>query len=323
MVLEVLRAFLVEQPLLFHAIVILISLGLLVKASALTISGISGYAKKLGMSDYIVGLFVVALTASVPEFLAALSGIALESSEVVFGTIFGSNLIGITLALGIIAIVGKKTKVDEKIFEKTKWDLVALMALPFVLLLDGTLTRLDGVLLIVAFAVYLYYLWKREGETGKLKKKVSIREIYKDSAIFLGALLVVFIASFFLVQSSLQIATLMGIPPLIVILVIVGIGSQVPDLSLALHAIRGGHEAVAIGDLLGSMITKSLLFFGIFALITDLSFDFGNTIFTGTFTLLTALLVFYFIKKKELTRWEGWLLVGLYLVFMAVEIMVF
>lgn len=320
---DVILSFYINQPLLFHITVIVVSMFLLAKASSLTVLGISNYAKKVGISEYFTGLIIVAIAASVPEFLASLSGVVFGEPDVVFATIFGSNLIGLTLVMGIFAVVGKKLIVHEKVFESTKWDIIILTALPFILLADGALRRLDGIILILSYVAYMYILWKRQGETGTLKKNVPLSLIYQDGLIFVLSLVTVFISSTFLVSSSLTIATILQISPFITTLVIIGLGAQVPDLFLGIQAMLKGHSAVALGDIIGSMTTKSLLFLGIFAVIKDLQFSVQNTFFTGAMTVLTTILLFIFVRDKSITSRQGWYLIILYFFFMAVQLLAF
>lgn len=316
---ELLRQIVSNHPLTFNILVIIASLVLLAKASSFLVLGISNYSKKLGISDYLIGLVVVSISSSVPEFLASLSGVFYTSSEIVFGTIFGSNFMGITLALAILAIAGKKVTIKEQVFQKTKWDVILLIALPFVLLADGKLGWIDGIVLVTAFVFYLIMLWKREGEFGRLKKKVKIKDIYKDGLIYSLSLVTVLLASQFLVQSSLKVSELMNIHPFLVASVLIGVGAQVPDLALGLHSISKGHHSVALGNLIGSMIVKSLIFLGIFALMTTLKFGLKDNIIMGAATLLTCLLLFRMVKKGVLTRANGVVLLLVYIIVLAVQ----
>ncbi len=313
---ELIKLFAFNFPIWYHLIIIIISLILLAKAAYFLVLGIANYAKKLGISEYLVGLLIVAAGASAPEFLASLSGVFYGSSSIVFGTIFGSNLLGITLVLGLLAIVGKKLPMNQKVFEKTKWDVLILIALPFLLLLDGKLTIIDGIVLLIAFAFYVSLLWKREGQLGKLKKGVKINFIWKDALIFILSLIVVLLASRFLVDFSMQISFIMNWPSFIVATLLIGFGASIPDLFLGLNSIKKGHEGVAFGDIMGSMILKSLLFFGIFALMTTLKFNVLNNIFIGILTIITSMLLFYFVKKGFLTRINGIILSLFYIIFL-------
>ena len=313
---ELIRQLAFGFPIWYHLIIVIISLVLLAKASYFLVVSIANYAKKLGISEYLVGLLIVAAGASAPEFLASLSGVFYSSSSVVFGTIFGSNLLGITLIIGLLAIVGKKVSMNQKVFEKTKWDVLILIAMPFLLLLDGKLNLVDGGVLLVAFAFYVYLLWKREGQLGKLKKGVKINFIWKDALIFILSLVVILLASRFLVDSSMQISYIMNWPTFIVATILIGLGASIPDLFLGLHSIKKGHEGVAFGDIIGSMILKSILFFGIFAMMTTLEFNILNNIFIGVLTLATSMLLFYFVKKNSLTRMNGIILILFYVIFL-------
>ena len=320
---SILQQFAFNFPVWYHLIIVIVSLALLAKASYFLVLSISNYAKKLGISEYLVGLLIVAAGASAPEFLASLSGVFYGASPIVFGTIFGSNLLGVTLVIGLLAIVGKKIPMNQKVFDKTKGDVLILIALPFLLLLDGKLTAIDGGVLLVAFIFYVSLLWKREGQLGKLKKGVEINFIWKDSLIFLLSLVVILLASRFLVDSSMQISYIMNWPAFIVATILIGLGASVPDLFLGLNSIDKGHEGVAFGDIIGSMILKSLLFFGIFALMTTLEFGVFNAIFIGILTLASSMLLFYFVKKKSLTRLNGIILILFYIIFLVGQFLFF
>lgn len=314
MVLDII-SFFSANPILFHSIVVILSLALLAKSSSLMITGISNYSKKIGLSDYVVGLFVVGFTASIPELLAGISGLAFASSDVIFGTIFGSNIMGITLVIGVLAIFGKNLPVTEKVFDKTRWDMVLLIALPFILMFDGNLSFFDGLILFTSFIIYITLLWRKEGQEGNLVNKVELKTIYKDGLIFLLSFIVLTFSSLLLVNSSLHLSELLNLSELLVALVVIGIGAQLPDLLLGIHAIRKGHESVAIGVLVGSVVIKASLFMGGFAVFRTLSFGIGNVVFTGVLTIFSVILLFHFVKNNSLTRKEGLVLVGLFAVF--------
>ncbi len=323
MILSFVGQFAASNPLIYNLIIILFSIILLAKAASYLVLGISNYASKLGVSDYLVGTLVVALASSTPELLSSISGMNQASSSIIFGTLFGSNFVAITFILGLIAIIGKKVPMNEKVFHKTKWDILLLVSIPFILLLDGKLGKIDGVILIMAFIFYVIMLWKREGQKGKIKKSVPLKRIYLDGLLFLLSLFVVLLSAKFLVNSSLCVSDLLGIHPFIISVVLIGLGAQAPDIFLSLHSAKGGHESVALGDLLGSLIIQSLLFFGVFSLMTDLTFPVVNTLVIGFLTIVACLMLFQFVKKKSLTRKDGIMLVILYIIFVATQFFFF
>jgi len=104
--LEVIQQWTMSNPVGFHIIIVILSFAILVKAADMLVFGIDGYAKRLGMSDFLVGLLIVSVTASVPEFVSSLMGMFAGDQAIIFGTILGSNIAGITLGLGVLALVG-------------------------------------------------------------------------------------------------------------------------------------------------------------------------------------------------------------------------
>lgn len=320
---ELIQNIIHTNPLFTYIIVAIASLLVIFKSSSLLIHGISSYSRKLGLSDYITGMVIVSIAASLPELLASFSGVTLDSPGVILGTIFGSNIIGITLIIGLAGIVGKRIKVKEKVFEKTKWRLLFFIALPFILLIDGKIGFIDGIILLISFFGYLILLWWHEGKFGSIKKNVKIKDIYKEGSLFIINLLIILFASRLLVESSLKIADILSLHPFVVSIVILGLGSQIPDLFVILHSVNKGHSSVGMGDLLGSMITKSLLFFGLIALFIDLTFGFSNTLFIGFVTVGVSALLFHFIRNKVMTRRDGIVLLIIYAAFLFIQFMVF
>ena len=189
------------HPLLFNSVVLIASLYILFKSADLIVYGISDYAKKLGLSDAIIGLVIVAMAASAPEIISALTGFLTGQDSIGFGTIIGSNMVHAGLALGFLCVLGKKIKLEPNIFTKKRLFMWIALMLPFILVLtdpllglEPALSRIDGAIMVLAFCVYLYTLWKLEGTVGKLKKDVKFKTIWRDVAIFLGALAALLLA---------------------------------------------------------------------------------------------------------------------------------
>lgn len=308
-----------QYPLLFYGLVITGSLIILSKASDLAVYGISDYAKRLGLSDYIVGLVVVSLAASMPELVSAINGAVLGEGGIIFGTIMGSNIVELTLVLGALAIVGGKIKLEVSILSKTKLLLFFLNLLPFILIFDNVISRPDGIILLVSYFVYLGILWKNEGKLGHIKKNVKIKSIYRDCLIFAGCLVAILLSSRWLVFSSVQAAHIIGIAPFYIALTVIGIGSSMSDISVSIRSVMQGHTDVGFGNALGSNLAKSLLFLGIIAIIQPIEFGFGQLINVLIFTVITLWFVLSWVKTRVVDWKKGLLLLGIYTIFLIVE----
>lgn len=306
-------------PLIFYSIVILASIILLFKAAELIVYGISNYAKKLGLSDAIIGLVVVAMAASLPEMIASVTGLAIDENDVALGTIIGTNMVHTALVVGLLSIIGKKMNLECKILDRSKLMIWALFVLPFILMSDGMLSRADGIILVAAFIGYIAVLWKKEGTLGKIKKNIQLKTIYKDSIVFIGSLLALLIAGAILVFGAVRFAGVLKIPAYFISIVVIGAGSAIPDLAVGLKSVFQKHQEIGIGDILGSTMIEFLLFFGIVSIIQPLKIDISNILIAGIFLISSVTLLLYFLRRKFMTWKEGLLMVGIYVAFVVVE----
>jgi cation:H+ antiporter len=312
-----------EYPQIIMLIVLAASLYILIKSTDYILYGIVNWAKKLGLSDYLIGLFVVALAAALPEFVAGINSSIQGESDMIMGTFFGTNIISLTLLLGVMALLTKKLNIKSKLFNNVKLLVLLMVILPILLALDGTLSRIDGIILIITYFIYFSYLWYQEGKLGQIKKNVKFEKIWQHGLIFLLALGALLLSARWMVYSSLELANIYNIPPFLVALVVIGICTQIPDLLTIIKSILKGHKNIGIGDILGSVIIKSLLFLGILAvykpIITPLKINWVNYLFT----ILGISFFLFSMRKGYLTRNEGIGLIGSYFIFMILSILIF
>lgn len=312
--------YLFAHPVLFHSIIILLSLFVMFKAADLLVEGISGYAKKLGLSDAIIGLVVVAMAASSPEIISSLTGFMSGQGNVGFGAIIGSNMVHVGFALGILALVGKRRPLEVGIFSQQKIMMWAALMLPLLLALDGQLSRVDGVLLLLAFVIYIAKIWQIEGTLGTMKKNVKLKTLWRDAAIFLGCLVAVLLAGRWLVVSSVGLAQLFDIPAYFIALTIIGVGTTMPDIAVELRSLFRARAAIGLGDLLGSLMIELLLFFGIISIIRPLEVNVLTVANAFFFLALSMTTLMILMRGKELTWKHGLIFIGYYAAFISIEI---
>lgn len=319
MVLELGAQFAQSYPLLFYGITCLLSLLIVLKASDLAIFGISNYAKKLGISHYLIGFIVVAVGTSLPELVASVTGAIAQKTSLALGTLIGANISDLTLVLGVMAIAGRKIKIEHPIVGKTFFRTLMLVALPLILASDGALTRPDGIILLAGFGAYIASLWLKEGKLGKMKKDVKLKTLWKDGFVFAGCVAALLLGARWLIYSSSQIAAIAGIPPYVVGLTIIALGTSLPEVMVEVKSILKGISSLAFGDLLGSVIANSTLVLGILALIHPIVIEFNSVLFACIIMIATVLLGLYFMTKKQITWKHGIVLVSIYAVFFVMQ----
>ena len=311
----------VTSPLFINFLILAASIYILVRASDLIVLGISNYARKFGISEYLIGFLVVSVGMSSPEFVSSLMGNLQNNSGIAIGAFFGAVISALLLILGIVAIVGKKISLESRLLRESRHYFWVLAAVPIAFMLTGKIPRWGGVVLVSIFAFYIIYLWRREGTFGKLKKDVKIKTLWRDVLIFLGALVALLLAARWMVFSAVNISNSLKISSFLVALLVIGISSSLPDMAVQIRAIRKGHTHLAFGDVLGSTLCDMLLMLGIVAIISPIIIDVQSIILSSVFYLGGLALVLWLIRNREMDYRHGILMVGFYLLFIALQIL--
>ena len=285
------------------------------------VTGASALAYNLKVSPLIIGLTIVSLGTSAPEILVSTIASLQGNPALAIGNALGSNIINTGLILGITALI-IPLKVHSSIVRRELPVLLLVMALALVLLLDGWLGRLDGIILLTGMAVMLVWI-TRIG----LKSQVShdpMREEFEEEiptdlsmakAIFwlLVGALVLLASSRLLVWGSVSIAQTMGVSDLVIGLTIVALGTSLPELAASvMSAVKNEHD-IAIGNIIGSNIFNLLAVLGLPGLLNPSAVD--AAVLQRDYPVMIALTVALFLMaygfrgKGRITRAEGAILV--------------
>jgi cation:H+ antiporter len=310
-----------QNPLVLNLLVLAASLFVLVRASDLIVFGISNYARKFGISEYLIGFLVISVGMSSPEFVSSLMGSIQKNSGIVLGSFFGAVIAALLLILGTSAIIGRKISLESRLLRESRHYILLLALIPVLFMATGKIPRWNGIVLIAAFAGFVIYLWKKEGTFGKLKEDVKFKKIWKDVFIFLGALVALLLAARWMVVSAVRISDSLHISSYLVALLVVGIGSSLPDLTVQIKSIKTGHTHIAFGNVLGSTLADMVLFLGIVAVINPIILDISDVIISSIFYIGGLALVLWLVRNREMDYRHGIVMVCLYFLFIALEIL--
>ncbi|EGT3617220.1 calcium/sodium antiporter [Clostridium perfringens] len=316
-------------------ILLIIGFVLLIKGADLFVDGASGIAKKLGVPAVIIGLTIVSLGTSAPELAVSISAALKGSNDITMGNVLGSNIFNLLAALGCTAIVAPlliKKCIIRNDFIVNIIATFVLYVFAFTGLIGSkeTLSRIDGAILVlmcITYIIYLIYTVRRCNDrtseaaiTAEVEKfeedNIKSNSTGKNIIISIIGVVGIIIGGKVVVDSATAIALGLGLSEKLVGLTIVAIGTSLPELVTSLVAAKKGENDIALGNILGSNTFNILLILGVSSLISpisiaaslsvDLMFLIGITLFIGALIFLN--------KKKEkiLTRYEGLLLVALY-----------
>lgn len=305
-------------------IAIFIGLVLLIKGGELLFDGSIAFSLKLNIPKFIVGMTVVSIATSAPEFIVSIQAAIMGHSDLALGNVIGSNLANIALVLGIIIIV-TPIKVD-KFFYKNDWPVMMIVTLIFIFVVskDSYLGKTDGIILLLFLVFYFGYLFVFQ------RNRIDDSEInsFTTNFPFFKILSLMFFGSFFLwlgsevlIKGAVNLASQIGISERIISVSVIAFGTSIPELSTSIIAIMNKEKGISIGNLIGSNIIDMLGVIGItviLAPITNLDQEFINNDLIWMISVAFILLPLLFLNKKlEFGRIEGIILIVVYVVFIS------
>ncbi len=294
----------------------------LLTSGTLLVKTLAKIASFLRLSEFVVGFVIMAFATSIPELFVGITSAIAKNPALSLGNVIGSNIIDLTLVIGIVILLGKGINIKSK---KTKIDalyMVFIAALPMVLMVIGnSLSRIDGIILLAAFVVYARRilkqkkLFKKEVENG-IKRK----EIILTTMLFILSLALLFLSSKFVVDYATLLSVDLALPSIIVGLFIVAIGTSLPELTFESKAVMKGHSEMALGDLIGSVIANSTLVLGITSIIYPITANILLFSVSAIFMVVIAFLFATFVESgNKLYIKEGISLILLYIFFVMIE----
>ena len=333
---QILSANLGGSNILYSIIILILALGLLVVSADVFIEGAKGLARRGGIPEVVIGLTIVSIGTSLPEILvSSTSALNVENNPEVadfaIGGILGSVLVQITLILGFVALA-KGLKIRPSWLNRDGLIMMlSLLLMTFFLITDEGITRIEGIILsslYIAYITWLLYNRKEimDQESNGEAESIELRSLSWSGAayfvmVLIGLALAVFAAHHLVVNAS-DLAYEMNIPHSIIGTVVSGLGTSLPELTIAFMAAKRS-QGVAIGTLIGSNITDPLLSIGIASVVhplylTDAGADMIMLVILPASIISTAVALLLMRTSYEFRKWEGIILIVLYFIFLAV-----
>jgi len=301
----------------------------LIKGADLLVDGASSLASRLGMSALVIGLTIVAFGTSAPELVVNLLASWSGNTDIAIGNILGSNIANILLILGITAIVYPISVGKGTIWKEIPFSLLAVMVLGLMandILLDGASTavisRIDGLLLISFFAIFLYYIFSIAKQGAGEETPAQYTYLKSVGMILLGMSGLV-IGGKWIVDGAVMFATSLGVSEALVGLTIVAVGTSLPELATSVVAAYRKNVDIAVGNIVGSNIFNVFWILGLSATISPLPFMpvLQSDLFV-TFLATTLLFFALFVGMHHtVERWQGITFVLMYVAYLSYLVM--
>lgn len=316
--------------LFFYLFIFTISGIILYLSGEWVVEALMRIARFLGWREFVVAFFVMAIAASFPNLFVGLTSALQKIPELSFGDIVGGNVIDLTLAIALAVLFakGREIPAESRTVQFTSIFTIIAAILPLALILDGTLSRIDGILLIAFFIFYISWLFSKQERFTKIYNGQEI-SVIREFKVFLKDLGKVFLGIFLLllaaqgiVASAKFFAQTLNVSLAIIGLLIVGLGNALPETYFAIVSARKGETWMILGDLMGAVVVAATLVLGIVALIYPIEAEFSTFAIARFFLIISALFFLFFVRAdRKITKKEALFLLWLYIIFVLVEIL--
>ncbi len=302
-------------------ICITLSFIVLFKCADLFVDSSVEVARRFRIPRLIIGIILVSLATTLPELAVSVMAAFKGSPEISMGNAMGSVVCNTGLALALSGIVTIYTiAVIPSIFHSSGLFLIGIeIILFFFIIFDNTLSRFEGLVLIILFAGYVIFLVKDFGSDEPFQEAALSKpsSIFKLGFSFLCALAGIFIGSRFIVASAITIADSFHIPASIIAVTLVAFGTSVPEVATCIAAARKGEGSLAVGNILGANIMNICWVAGASAIVNDLTLGKKDILFMfPSMFIIVGIMLFLLRKNYTFTSKKGVLLLSMYMVYL-------
>ena len=269
---------------------------------------------------------IMSLATSIPEMTVAISSSIVGSSSLAFGNALGANIANLSLVLGITAIVGGSLHFLNHGETKKNLGYLVYGFIPFIFLTDLTISRFEGLLMILAYVWYLRdVVWVRREK--KFEINLTRKSKFKEKVWLLGQLIfwivmIIGVAQI-IIYFSKEVATALNLPLLFIGLFVISVGTTLPELAFNIRAVRQRKVTMSLGNIVGSCVTNATLVLGLSALINPIQIKNWSVGFlSASEYFFLAVIVGVFVRSKQrLDRFEGVILASLFFMYAAIELL--
>lgn len=298
-------------------VLLIVGLAGLWLGTEVTIRGAVSVANRFGVSEFVIGVAVLSVGSDLPELAiavdAGLKNLAGgDYSDVVVGSALGSSLGQIGFVLGVAGILSY-LMLPKKVIYQHGSILLGSILLVGLFGYDGRVTAVEGIALLLVYGFYLVALLTDVTGRGE-SDEANALPMGRSLLYLLVGLIVVVWSAELTVSSAVDVAERFGVSEAVIAIILIGLGSSLPELTISVGAVLKGHQRMSVGNLIGSNVFDTLVPIAAAALIAPLRFDEGLLrVEVPYLFFVTAVVLFFFIRKRGIQRWEATIVLALYL----------
>ncbi|MCF6246186.1 MAG: calcium/sodium antiporter [Desulfobacula sp.] len=294
---------------------------LLYAGSTLLVEGSASTAIMFAVRPVIIGLTIVSFATSAPELLVSLVASFNGSGGISLGNILGSNVINITLVLGISAMI-KPVTIQYRIIRTELPYMIFISIVFWILCMDSSIGRTDGVILLTLLAVFLIYGIATARENSSKRKKSFIDRvlILKNICFIISGIVMLAYGAKFVVKEAIDIAERIGLSQTFIGISIVALGTSLPELATSAVAAAKGESDISVGNVVGSNLFNICLVMGVVGILSPMTIDSSLHFFEFPFMIfISVTLGFVAFLKQKITKSSGFFFITLFIMYIMVS----
>jgi cation:H+ antiporter len=302
---------------------IVLSSVLLYIAGELIVAALVRLSRYFKVTEFVMAFFVMALAASLPNLFVGVTSALQGIPELSFGDIMGNNIIALTLAVAVGVLFAPKHELplENQTIQDTTFLTSIAAILPLILISDGTISRSDGLVLLLFFFGYMYWMFSKKERFTKVyeddENKVTTKEAMVEVGKLVGGVVLLAIAAQGIVYGAELLAIGLELSLLLVGILVIGLGGALPEIYFTIISARRGEEGMIVGNLMGAVIIPATLVLGVVAIISPIS-NAALEFSTGARVFLVIVSVFFLYvsqTKNMITVREAAILTISYVLF--------
>ena len=316
------------MELLKSAIILVIGFVLLIKGADFFVEGSSSVAKKFNVPSLIIGMTIVAMGTSLPELAVSVTASMVGNNTLAVSNVAGSNIFNLMVVCGACALFTPLTIEKNTLLKEFPFSIICAGLLVVLGFLGMSLGRVDGIIFLVIFIVYLLWMIRsakqarnagdrlEEEEEEFIEEEIKILPMWKCLLFIVGGMIAIKFGGDFVVDGASAIAAGFGLSQTLIGLTIVALGTSLPELVTSIVAARKDEVDMALGNVIGSNIFNILLILGVAAAISPITFLTENIIDIVILIVMSLVVWIFAWTSKEINRKEGIMMLLMYAVYM-------
>lgn len=292
-------------------------------ASDLIISSVDKMSKSIKMSRFALSFFILGMLTSMPEIGVGITSIIENDPQIFVGNLLGGVVVIFLFIIPILAIFGNGINLTNRMDSGALFMSLIICVAPSFLVADRRVGIFEAILMILLYLITFYIVQRKQNLVESFEsavKKNGKHNLVSFLRILIGLVLIFFVSDF-IVERTMEFSEVLKISPFVISVVVLSIGTNLPELFIAVRSLKSNNKDIAFGDYIGSA-TANTLIFGVMVMINGGAIIIPNHFIQRFIFIFIGLILFYFFarSKNRLSRKEAVILLLLYLCFIGVEL---